>query len=111
MSPGAGIDPADAIAAAVRRCPAVADLSGGGAVQIATYLPGRRVDGVRLGDDAIAVSVVAVFGIPVIAVADQVRAAVAPLAAGRRIDVHVADVRLPGEGPPELPPGGDGREA
>jgi hypothetical protein len=97
----------DAIAAVVRRCAAVAGLHGGGPVQIATYLPGRRVDGVRVGDDAIELSLVSVHGVPVIALADQVRAAVAPFASGRRIDVHVADVQLPGEGPPALPAGPD----
>jgi hypothetical protein len=96
---------ADAVASAVRRCPAVAGLHGGGPVQVATYLPGRRVEGVRLEDDRVLVSVVAAYGAPLTALTGQVRAAVGPLAGGRRVDVHVADVRLPGEEPPALPPG------
>lgn len=99
---------ADAIAAAVRRCPAVADLDVGGPVQVATYLPGRRVDGVRVQDDRVGVSVVAAWGVPLIALADQVRAAVAPLAGRRRVDIHVADIQLPGEEPPALPAGRSG---
>ena len=99
---------ADAIAAAARRCPAVADLYGGGLVQVATFLPGRRVEGVRLGDERVLLSVVAAWGVPLVALTEQVRAAVAPLAGGRRVDVHVADIRLPGEGPLALPAGGPG---
>ncbi|TFV64135.1 hypothetical protein E4P41_02530 [Geodermatophilus sp. DF01-2] len=96
---------ADTIAAAVTACPAVAALHGGGLRRTATYLPGRRVDGVRLADDRIEVSVVAVQGAPVALLADQVRAAVAPLAGGRVVDVHVADLQLFEEQPPALPAG------
>jgi hypothetical protein len=94
---------ADAVASAVRRCPAVAGLHGGGLVQVATFLPGRRVDGVRVGEDAVQVSVVAAYGIPLVALTDQVRSAAAPLAGGRRIDVHVADLQLPEEQQLALP--------
>jgi hypothetical protein len=96
---------AEAIAEAVRRCPAVADLHSGGLVQVATYLPGRRIDGVRLEDDRVLVSVVAAYGVPLLALTEQVRAAALPLSGGRRVDIHVADLRLPGEEPPALPPG------
>jgi hypothetical protein len=106
--PAAEPDP-EAIAAAARRCPAVADLDGGGPVRIAAYLPGRRVDGVRVEDDRVLLGVVAAWGAPLVALTDQVRAAVVPLAGGRRVDVHVADVRLPGEEQPALPPAGAGR--
>ncbi|WP_233498923.1 hypothetical protein [Blastococcus sp. TF02A-26] len=98
-------DTADTIAAAAVRCPAVASLHGGGTRRIATYLPGRRVEGVRVGPDRVAVAVVAVPGVPVIAVADQVRSAVEPLSGGRPVDVHVADLQLPEDRPPALPPG------
>jgi hypothetical protein len=95
---------ADAVASAVRRCPAVAGLHGGGPVQVATYLPGRRVEGVRIEDDRVLISVLAAYGAPLTALTRQVRAAVDPLAGGRRVDVHVADVRLPGEEPLALLP-------
>ncbi|RBY80367.1 hypothetical protein DQ239_04785 [Blastococcus sp. TF02-09] len=96
---------ADAVAAAVLRCPAVAALHPGGLLhRTVTYLPGRRVDGVRVDDDRIAVSVVGRQGIPVVLLADQVRSAVAPLAGGRRVDVHVADLQRLAEEPPALPP-------
>jgi hypothetical protein len=97
---------ADAIAAAVLGCPAVAALHPGGVVhRTATYLPRRRVEGVHVGDDHIAVSVVGVQGIPIAVLADQVRTAVLPFADGRPVDVHVADVRPPREQPPAPPVG------
>jgi hypothetical protein len=111
-APGPGADigaAADAIASAARRCPAVADLYGGGPVQVATFLPGRRVEGVRLEEDRVLLSVVAAWGVPLIALADQVRAAVTPLAGGRRVDIHVADICLPGEETLALPSADPGR--
>jgi hypothetical protein len=97
---------AQAIAAAVVDCPAVASLHAGGiAHRAVTYLPGRRVEGVRVDDERVAVSVVGVQGIPVAVLADQVRTAVAPLAPGRAVDVHVADLEPLEQQPPALPAG------
>ena len=47
----------------------------------------------------------AAYGTPIIALVDQVRAALAPVARGRRIDVHVHDLQLPEEQQPALPAG------
>ena len=88
---------ADLIAAAVRGCPAVAALDGGGLHMVATYLPGRRVVGVRTDEQSVEIAVVGVLGVPVTTLDRQVRAAVAPLAAGRRVDLHVADLVDPSE--------------
>lgn len=97
---------ADAVAAAVTACAAVASLHAGGvARRTATYLPGRRIDGVHVDPDRVAVSVVGVQGIPVTILADQVRAAAAPFAAGRPVDVHVVDLQPFEAQPPALPPG------
>ena len=96
---------ADAIAAAVAACPGVASLHGGGSHRTATYLPGRRVDGVRVGEDRIGISVVGVAGIPIGLLAAQIRSAVEPLVAGRPIDVHVADLAALDRQPPALPAG------
>lgn len=82
---------ADAVAAAVLACPAVVGLRAGGGL-VATYLPGRRVEGVRTGPDAIEVSVVARLGVPVRTLDAQVRAALAPHARGRAVHLHVEDV-------------------
>jgi hypothetical protein len=96
---------ADAVAAAVLACPAVASLHGGGLRRTATYLPGRLVEGVHVDEDRIRVSVVAVQDVPVPVLAEQIRAAVAPLAPGRAIDVHLADLQLAGDQPAASPSG------
>ncbi|WNV75119.1 hypothetical protein [Geodermatophilus sp. DSM 44513] len=98
-------DAAEVIAAAVRAAPAVAGLHAGGLRPVVTLLPGRRVDGVQLTDERVTVSVVAARGVPLPLLGEQVRTRVAPLAGGRPVDVHVADLQLPGEERPALPPG------
>lgn len=87
----------DLLAAAVLACPAVVSLHPGGPNYVSTYLPGRRVAGVRVDDPVVEVAVVAANGVPVHVVAGQIRSAVAALAAGRAVDVHIADVAPPGE--------------
>jgi hypothetical protein len=100
--PATDAELAEAIAAAVVTCPAVASLHAGGiAHRAVTYLPGRRIDGVRLDGERVAVSVVGVYGVPVAVLADQVRTAVAALVPGWAVDVHVADLR-----PLQPPPAG-----
>lgn len=91
-----GID-VDAVAAAVRGCPAVHDLDGGKLGGVATYLPGRRVPGIRIDDDRIEVHVRAVWNQPVSLVAQQIRAVLARLSGGRVIDVVLTDVAEPGQ--------------
>ena len=63
---------------------------------VATYLPGRRVPGLRIGSDRVEVEVVARWGIAVGDVAADVRQAVAMVAPGRKVDVTITDVELPG---------------
>ena len=84
---------ADAIAAALMACPAVAGLHEGGTRAVATYLPGRRVVGVRVEDQRVLVSVVLASGSSVRTLAAQVRSSLAPHVRGRQVDVHVADVQ------------------
>src|SRR3954447_27003462 len=91
----------DSLAAAVVACPAVARLHPGGTKFVATYLPGRRIVGVRVDDERILVSTVLARGASVRTLESQVRKALAPLVRGRGIDVHVADIDI-GE-PPEAP--------
>jgi hypothetical protein len=86
---------ADRMAAAVVACPGVVRLAGGGPAPVATYLPGRRVDGVRVGAGRVQVAVVARYPVPVAQVAAEIRTALGALAAGRPVDVHVADLDLP----------------
>ena len=96
-----GVD-VDAVAAAVRGCPAVDDLDGGRLGGVATYLPGRRVPGIRITDDRIEVHVRGVWGQPVGMIADQIRDALATLIGGRVIDVVLTDVADPGQARAQL---------
>lgn len=88
---------ADRVAAAIVAVPGVARMHSGTFGEVATYLPGRKVVGVRLRDDVTEVHVALVWGVDVMATADAVRAAVQPVT-GTPVDVCVQDV-LPEAGP------------
>jgi hypothetical protein len=96
-----GVD-VDAVAAAVRGCPAVDDLDGGRLGGVATYLPGRRVPGIRIENDRIEVHVRGRWDQPVSLIADQIRSALATLNGGRVIDVVLTDVADPGQASAQL---------
>ncbi len=85
----------EAVAAAALGSPLIAGLTGGSFGEVATYLPGRRVLGVREVDGTIEVHVVAKWGTPLPEVAEVVRAAVAPHAAGVPVAVFVDDIQVP----------------
>lgn len=90
------VEPAEAVAAAVRAVPGVLDLHGGLLSEVATYLPGRMVRGVRLREPGAEVHVVLAWG----AALDETTAAVRSAAAevvGLPVDVWVQDVRDPEE--------------
>jgi hypothetical protein len=87
----------DAIAAAMMACPAVAGLHEGGTRAVATFLPGRRVVGVRVEDKRVLVSVVLASGSSVRLLEAQVRSRLAPHVGDRQVDVHVADVQTAGD--------------
>lgn len=82
---------ADRIADAVAGCPAVAALAAG---PVATYMPGRTVAGVAIHDADVQIAVIARCGLSLVEVAAQVRAAVAPLVPGLRLDVHIDDIEF-----------------
>ncbi|TXG89773.1 hypothetical protein DW322_05540 [Rhodococcus rhodnii] len=84
-------DTADRVAAAVLAVGSVAALHGGKFGEVATYLPGRRVEGVRLSYPGAQVHVTAYPDGPLHDVAEQIRAAVAPLV-GEPVDVTIEDV-------------------
>lgn len=77
--------------------PAVAALSGGAFGTVATYLPGRRLPGVVVGDrdEPTRISVVLHFGAPVAATAAELRHLVARETGATRVDVVVTDLELP----------------
>ncbi len=85
----------DAVVAAALSCPHVAGMSGGLAGEVATYLPGRQVAGVRLTEDEVEVHIVARWGPSLPEVADAVRDAVNPVAGGLRTSVYVEDIEVP----------------
>lgn len=70
---------ADAVAGAVLAVPGVTSMHGGAFGEVATYLPGRRVTGVRTQVDRVEVHVVIAPDIRVLEVAERIHAAVAPL--------------------------------
>lgn len=107
----------DRLAAAALACPDVVRVDAGTDVAITTYLPGRRVDGVRVRDADIAIGVVTRPGVTASQVGAQVLAAVRPLAAGRAVEVVVTDldVTVPGldrtDTAPTVVPGVDAPDA
>ena len=96
---------ADAVAAAVRAHPAVADLDGGPFGAIASYLPGRRVVGVRVGEpgEPVEVSVVAWLGTPLPQLATDLRRLITAVTGSRVIDLTINDV-ITGDPSPAPPP-------
>jgi len=90
-------DPAltEAVAAAVLAHPGVVRLSGGAFGTVASYLPGRRVVGVRLpleDGDPVQIAVIARMGVPLPRLADELGAAVVEVLGPVAVDVTVADV-------------------
>lgn len=88
---------ADAIVAATLAVRGVVAMSPGLHGEVATYLPGRRVPGVRLRPDGVEVHVVASFGPDLRVLADTVRTRVrdsVPETAGRPLTVFVDDVEV-----------------
>ena len=102
MTPGAADppqDPAERLAATVLRVPGVVGLHSGMFGEVGTYLPGRRVAGIRITDDAVEVHVVVRFGVSVRDTAAAVRAAAAAGHPGVAINVTVEDVAPPRDSP------------
>lgn len=109
-----GTTAADEIAAAVIGVPGVAGLHGGMFGEIATYLPGRRVAGVRDADTRIEVHLTLYWQAPLRDTADAVRETVAalPAAAGRPVHIVVHDLvhEHPAPAAPMTPVAGQGTE-
>ena len=93
----------DAVAAAAARCAGVAALDSGQFGEVASYLPGRQVPGVVVRPDSVLVQVRSRWGVPAADLLAQITAAVAPAAAGRRVDVVIGDIDDPPCAGPVLP--------
>jgi uncharacterized alkaline shock family protein YloU len=91
----APVELADRIVAAVRTVPEVADLHPGMFGEVGTYLPGRKVPGVRITDDAVEVHLTVVFNASVRNTAAAVRSAIAAQVPGATVNVTVEDVVPP----------------
>lgn len=92
------------VAETVRAVPEVEDLHGGALGEVATLLPGARVPGLRLRDDAWEIHVTLVWGAHVATAATAVREALAELAGDRPVHVVVEDFATPGAVRPVLAP-------
>lgn len=90
-SPGRGEPGAADVAAALLAHPAVARLDGGQFGTVASYLPGRRVVGVRLGEP-VEIGVVVHLGRPLPALADELAAVVHGVLGPVRVEVTFCDV-------------------
>lgn len=92
---------AETVAAAALSCAGVHSLTRGtDVVEIATYLPGRRVQGVRVAPGRAEVHIVTDYGANMVEIADRVRAAVQAAVTGGagappQVDVYVDDIEGP----------------
>ncbi|MFM6850033.1 MAG: hypothetical protein ACKOVB_13130 [Terrabacter sp.] len=85
---------ADAVKAAVLAVPGVVGLHGGAFGEVATYFPGRTVQGVRVRPESTAVHLVLAWNAPAQATAALVREAVTSITR-TPVDIVVADVAEP----------------
>ncbi|WP_305092416.1 hypothetical protein [Prescottella sp. R16] len=89
-APGTDIDRA---AAAVSAVPGVTGLHGGEFGTVATYLPGRRITGLRVDDGHCDVHVTVRYPVDLFATADRIRTAVHAIL-GIPVDVTIEDVTI-----------------
>ncbi len=87
----APVSPAEQVEAVVLAVPGVVRMHGGRFGGLGTYLPGRRVTGVQLGDDGTDVHVVVSDLVPVPQTAARVMRAVSAVAP-MPVRVHVEDI-------------------
>ena len=101
----------DAVASAVRAVPGVSDLAGGRFGDTTSYLPGRRLTGVAVREDAVRISVRARWGVAASDLLRQITLALRPIVPDRRIEVVVAEIDNPPwlaeQEPAVLPAGSD----
>ncbi|WP_219418699.1 hypothetical protein [Pseudonocardia nigra] len=86
----------DRIAAAVLACPQVAGLHGGRFGEVATYLPGRRVTGIRITPTEVAVHVVARYPAAVTEIDRGIRRALHGRTGGLPVTVVIEDLAVAG---------------
>jgi hypothetical protein len=87
-------DLVDEVASTVLRIAGIAGLHGGEFGEIATYLPGRRVAGIRLGPSGCEIHVTALYPADLPALGEAVRRYVEPVVGGP-VSVVFQDIREP----------------
>jgi hypothetical protein len=94
---GSSISLAEQVAAVVAAHPAVAGLHGGIYGAVATYLPGRKLIGVHIGegDEPVELGVVLRLDRPIPEVVRALRQEVSRMCGGTAVDITVADVAVP----------------
>lgn len=100
---------ADVVAEAATSCRSVAGLSSGPFRDVATYLPHRRVFGVRVTADHLEIHVVAKWGPPLARVGEEVQAAVRSVAGTLPVEVFIDDIELPSDTYEAVGEGGSAR--
>ena len=98
-----GID-IDAVVAAVRGCAGVSGLDGGQFGEVASYLPGRKVQGVVVSGGRVRVQIRSQWAVPAPELAALIRAVLVPLTGHRPVDVVIADIDDPASAPPPRAP-------
>ena len=98
-----GID-IDAVAAAVRGCAGVAGLDGGQFGEVASYLPGRKVQGIVVSGGRVRVQIRSQWAVPAPELAALIKAELVPLTGHRPVDVVIADIDDPASTPPPRAP-------
>lgn len=102
VTPAVGLSQAELIAAAVLACPDVAGLHGGRFGEVATYLPGRQVTGVRITPTDVFVHVIARYPATVNQIDTAVRVALVPHVGALPVTLTIEDLvaDLPATGGP-----------
>jgi hypothetical protein len=91
-----GVD-LDAVHAAVNSCPGVARVGSGSVAALTTYLPGRRIPGIRINPDTVELEVIAEWDSNAANIGRAIQSVVTGLAGARRVDITITDIDLPGE--------------
>jgi hypothetical protein len=89
-----GVD-VDAVATAVGTCAGVAGLTGGPYHEVATYLPGRTIDGVAVSGGRVRVQVRSRWGVEAPLLGTLIKTVLTPLTGARPVDVTIADIDDP----------------
>jgi hypothetical protein len=89
-----GLD-VDDISAAVLACPGVAGLGSGTIGELATYLPGRRVPGIRVSAQLVQLEICAAWGPSAQQIGRQIWEALAAVVTDRPVEIAITDIAPP----------------